>query len=274
MTTDPFAPNILKGKTAFIAGGTSGINYAIAERLGRAGASVFVMSRSVDKVASAIENLRAAGINANGASADVRDYAAVDAAISRASEEFGKLDIVVSGAAGNFLANAENISANGFKTVIDIDLIGTFNVMRASFDHLSKPGASLINISAPQGERPSAGQAHACAAKAGVNMLTQCLAVEWGPYGVRVNAISPGPIADTEGMRRLAPTSEDEAAVTAAVPLRSWGTGGDIADMALYLASEAGRYVNGMILSVDGGLILGPGLPLPDVSVAINNKGG
>src|SRR6185295_16943320 len=114
------------------------------------------------------------------------------------------------GAAGNFVAPALGMSANGFKTVVDIDLMGTFHVFRASFAFLRRPGASLIAITAPQAVRPSMFQAHVCSAKAGINMLTKCLAMEWGPAGVRVNAISPGPIADTEGMRRLAPSAEAE----------------------------------------------------------------
>ena len=130
-----------------------------------------------------------------GMAADVRDYAAVEQALRQAADRFGKIDIVLSGAAGNFVAPALGMSANGFKTVVDIDLIGTFNVLRASFEFLNRPGASLISITAGQGARPSMFQAHVCAAKAGINMLTKCLAMEWGPAGVRVNAISPGPIS-------------------------------------------------------------------------------
>src|SRR3546814_5331450 len=107
-------------------------------------------------------------------------------------DTYGKIDIVISGAAGNFVAPALGISSNGFKTVVDIDLVGTFHVLRASFQYLNRPGASLISITAPQGVNPSMFQAHVCSAKAGINMLTKCLALEWGPAGVRVKAISPG----------------------------------------------------------------------------------
>ncbi len=149
------------------------------------------------------------------------------------------------------------MSANGFKTVVDIDLIGTFNVFRASFDYLNKPGASLIAITAPQGVNAMMFQAHACAAKAGINMLVKCLAMEWGPAGVRVNGISPGPIADTEGMARLAPTAEMEARYKGRLPLRDYGTKQDIADAALYLSCDNARYVTGTILDCDGGSKLG-----------------
>jgi NAD(P)-dependent dehydrogenase (short-subunit alcohol dehydrogenase family) len=129
--------------------------------------------------------------------------------------------------------------------------------LRASFPYLNKPGASLISITAPQGVNAMMMQSHACAAKAGINMLTKCLAMEWGPEGVRVNAISPGPIADTEGMLRLAPTPEAEKAIKARLALRDYGTKRDIADMALFLASENARYVTGSIMDCDGGSKLG-----------------
>ncbi|HEX4181676.1 MAG TPA: SDR family NAD(P)-dependent oxidoreductase, partial [Caulobacteraceae bacterium] len=163
-----------------MAGASGGINLAIAASLAAAGAKVAVVSRDPGRIEAAAQSIRDAGDEALGLAADVRDYAQVEAAIVKTAQAFGSLDIVISGAAGNFLAPASGLSANGFKTVIDIDLIGTFNVLRASFDHLTKPGASLISITAPQGVRATVNQAHACAAKAGVNMLTKVLALEWG----------------------------------------------------------------------------------------------
>lgn len=254
---DAFKDGILKGKTAFVAGGSSGINLGIAQRFAEQGANVAIISRNADKVAAAVASIRDASGSAWGTSADVRDYEAVLASLSGAHAEFGEIDIVVSGAAGNFLAPVVGMSANAFKTVVDIDLIGTFNVFRACYDFLRKPGASLIAITAGQAVNPQPFQAHACAAKAGVNMLTRCLAMEWGPAGVRVNGIAPGPIEDTEGMARLTATPEAEAALKARIPLRRYGTKAEIADMALYLASENARYISGAILDVDGGSALG-----------------
>jgi len=248
---------LLAGKVAFVAGASSGINLGIAQRLAEQGAKVAIISRSEDKIAAAAKTITDRGFPCIGLAADVRDYAAVEAALAKTVETFGKIDIVLSGAAGNFVAPALGMSANGFKTVVDIDLIGTFNVLRACFQFLNRPGASLISITAGQGERPSLYQAHVCAAKAGINMLTKCLAMEWGPAGVRVNAISPGPIADTEGMARLAPTAEAEARVKARVPLRSYGEKIDIAEAVVYLSTGSARYVNGVILEVDGGSGLG-----------------
>ena len=242
----------LAGKTAFVAGGSSGINLGIAKRFAAAGAKVAIISRSPEKIEAAAKEVAAFG-PCIGMAADVRDYAAVEAALKRTHDELGPIDIVLSGAAGNFVAPALGMSANGFKTVVDIDLIGTFNVLRASFEFLNRPGASLISITAGQAERASLFQAHVCAAKAGINMLTRCLALEWGPGGVRVNAISPGPIAETEGMARLAPTEEAEARVKSRNPLRRYGTKDEIADMAIFLSTDKAAYVNGAIIPVDGG---------------------
>jgi len=252
-----FRDDALAGKTVFIAGASSGINLGIARRFAAAGAKLALISRNPERIAAAAQTINDEGGTALGIAADVRDYAAVEAAMDQARAALGPFDAVISGAAGNFIAPVVGMSANAFKTVIDIDLLGTFNVFRASFDRLQAPGASLIAISAPQGAQPKMFQAHACAAKAGINMLVKCLAMEWGPAGIRVNAISPGPIADTEGMARLAPTPEAEAATKARLALRDYGTKQDIADSALFLCSDNARYITGLILDCDGGSGLG-----------------
>jgi NAD(P)-dependent dehydrogenase (short-subunit alcohol dehydrogenase family) len=255
--TNAFKDQVLAGKVAFIAGASSGINLGIAQHFARAGAKVAIISRSADKIAAAAKTMTDEGHTAMGIAADVRDYAAVDAALKSVHDAYGKIDIVVSGAAGNFVAPALGMSANGFKTVVDIDLNGTFHVFRACFQYLNRPGASLMAITAPQAVNPSVFQAHVCAAKAGINMLVKCLAMEWGPGGVRVNGISPGPIADTEGMARLATTPEAEKAVKARIALRDYGTKTDIADMALFLSTDNAKYVTGSIMDCDGGAKLG-----------------
>lgn len=247
----------MQGRVAFIAGGSSGINLGIAQRYAAEGAKVAIISRSQEKVAAAVEGIVAAGGVAMGTAADVREFAAVDKALATVREAYGEIDIVISGAAGNFMCPAVGMSANAFKVVVDIDLLGTFNVLRASFPYLRKPGASLISITAPQGAKPEMFQAHVCAAKAGVNMLTKCLAMEWGPAGVRVNAISPGPIAGTEGVARMAEQPGTEAAWKARLALRSFGRKEDIADLAVFLASDEARYMTGAIVDCDGGMSLG-----------------
>jgi NAD(P)-dependent dehydrogenase (short-subunit alcohol dehydrogenase family) len=145
------------------------------------------------------------------------------------------------------------MSANGFKAVVDIDLLGTFNTCRAAFEHLKRPGASIINISATQAFTPMPMQAHVCAAKAGVDMLTKCLAIEWGPDGVRVNSIAPGAVADTEGMNRLAPTPEIKKQVARGIPLKRFATKDEIADLALFLCSDAASFITGAVVVCDGG---------------------
>jgi NAD(P)-dependent dehydrogenase (short-subunit alcohol dehydrogenase family) len=250
---ETFTPGLLKGKTAFIAGGSSGINLGIAHGFAEAGARVAIISRKPEKVETAVAGLEAAGHEAMGAAADVRDFAAVEAALKSVHEAWGEIDILVSGAAGNFLAPAIGMSANAFRTVVDIDLIGTFHVLRAAYEFLRKPGASVISITAGQAVNPTMFQSHVCAAKAGINMLTRCLALEWGGAGVRVNAIAPGPISDTEGMARLTPTPEAEAALKRMIPLGDYGEKRDIADLAIFLSSDSARYITGAILDCDGG---------------------
>lgn len=253
MRNETFRPDILKGRTAFIAGGSSGINFGIAKKLGVLGARVFMISRSEEKIDAAIHDLREFGIEAAGKAADVRDFDAVDRAVAACAKQFGLLDIVVSGAAGNFVAPAAELSSNGFKVVVDIDLNGTFHVCRAAYPHLRKPGAAIVNISAVQAFTPMPGQAHVCAAKAGVEALTKVLAIEWGPEGVRVNAIAPGPVEGTEGMARLTPTAEHKDRFLQTIPLRRYADLGEITDTAAFLCSSAGSNFNGEVLVCDGG---------------------
>ena len=248
-----FRDHLLAGKVAFVTGGGSGICLRIAERFAEHGARLTLVGRKQERLDVACEGIRAAGGTADGISADVRDYAAVEAALLRTRELYGEIDIVVCGAAGNFPAAAIGMSANGFKAVVDIDLLGTFNTCRAAYEHLRKPGASVIAISATHAFTPFPLQSHVCAAKAGIDMLCRVLAVEWGPSGVRVNVIAPGSTADTEGMRRLAPTEEARRLVIESVPLRRYGTKDELADLALFLCSEAAGYITGAICVSDGG---------------------
>lgn len=259
--TDVFRKDLLKGKVALVTGGGSGINLGIATVFAAHGAKVALLGRNQEKLDGAVKGLEDAGGVAMGVSADVRDYAAVDAAMQKVHAAYGELDLLVCGAAGNFPAPALGISANGFKAVVDIDLGGTFNCARAAFEHLRKPGACVINISATQAFTPTAMQAHVCAAKAGVDMLTKTLAIEWGPAGVRVNGIVPGPIDDTEGMRRLTPSDESRQALCEALPLQRFGDKSEIGELALFLVSDAARYITGSVVACDGGMsLIGSGI--------------
>lgn len=244
------------GKTVFVSGGTSGINLGVARHFATQGARVFVISRNPDKVAAAVEGLRDLGAEADGVSCDVRSYDDVAAAFARCVAAFGPVDILISGAAGNFVAWNKDISSNGFRAVMEIDVLGTHHVMHAAWPHLRKPGASVMNISAPQGSVAMVGQSHVCAAKAGIDMLTRTLALEWGPHGVRINSVSPGPIADTEGQRRLMPDQSTLDARVASIPLRRMGTLQDVADLCAFLASDQAGYITGAVIPVDGGTTL------------------
>jgi NAD(P)-dependent dehydrogenase (short-subunit alcohol dehydrogenase family) len=248
-----FRDHLLVGKTAFVTGGGSGIGQRMAERFAEHGAKVMLVGRKQEKLDAAASAIQSSGGTAATSSVDVRDYPAVEAALQKTRDQFGEIDILVCGAAGNFPAPVLGMSANGFKAVIDIDLLGTFNTCRAAYAHLRKPGANIISISASHASMPIANQAHVCAAKAGVDLLTRTLAIEWGPAGIRANCITPGPTDDTEGMRRLAPTPEIRRKVENAVPLRRFGTKDELADLALFLCSDAAAYITGAIYVCDGG---------------------
>tara|TARA_R110001583_G_scaffold39723_1_gene127101 strand:+ start:2604 stop:3431 length:828 start_codon:yes stop_codon:yes gene_type:complete len=246
-------------KNVVVVGGTSGINLQVAIQFAKAGANVTVASRSVDKVNAAVELLNQANPNAIhlGVSFDVRDNDALILGFNKIASTYGHIDVLISGAAGNFPASAAKLSPNGFKSVIDIDLIGSFQVLKHAYPLLSRPNGSIIQISAPQAYIAMPLQVHVCAAKAGVDMLTRTLALEWGVEGIRINSIVPGPIADTEGFNRLAPTDELQQRVANSVPLKRNGQGQDIANAALFLASDMASYITGVVLPVDGGWSLG-----------------
>ncbi|PRP79855.1 hypothetical protein PROFUN_12467 [Planoprotostelium fungivorum] len=251
-----FQPGILKGKVALITGGASGINFEIARTLAQFGAAVAIMGRREKVVAAAVEEINKAGGRAIGVPGDVRTAEAAQKVIGEVVSKLGRLDIVVNGAAGNFLCPAEDLSSNAFKTVIEIDLVGTFNVSRAAFPELQKTKGLIINISATLHYSTTPWQTHASAAKAGVDSLTTSLAAEWGHYGIRVNGIAPGPIADTVGMSKLSlgMTNGDNLsdALSQVIPLGRAGLKSDIASAALFLSSDAASFISGHTLVVDG----------------------
>lgn len=252
MTTKIFADKILNGHVALVTGGGTGITGGVARALAEAGTSVALVSRTLEHLQPAAEAINANGGEAIAVAADVRDPDAVAAAVATTIDRLGKLDIVVNGAAGNFLCAAEELSPNGFGTVVDIDLKGTFNVCRAAFAELKKNRGQILNISATLHYLGTPMQLHVSAAKAGVDALTRNLAVEWGRYGIRVNAIAPGPIGDTEGMKRLVPQPIKEK-LRERVPLGRFGEIADIERAAVFLCSEGASFINGAVLVVDGG---------------------
>jgi peroxisomal 2,4-dienoyl-CoA reductase len=247
-----FAGRILEGRVALVTGGGTGITGGVARALAEAGARVSLVSRKLEHLEPAAAKINEAGGEALAVAADVRDFASVERAVAGTVERFGGVDIVVNGAAGNFLCKAEELSPNGFGTVVDIDLKGTFNVCRAAFEELKKRRGQILNISATLHYVGTPMQLHVSAAKAGVDALTRNLAVEWGRHGIRSNAIAPGPIEDTEGMSRLVPEQVKER-LRRNIPLGRFGRIRDIEQCAVFLCSDAAAFINGAIIVIDGG---------------------
>lgn len=258
--TNLLPAKLLAGKAVFITGGGSGINLGIARSFAQVGANVAICGRTAEKLEKAAEELRALGAKVSTSVADVRDMAAMEAAFARSKEEIGPADVVVCGAAGNFVAPAEGISSNGFKAVLDIDLLGSFHTCRAAFEQLKQTRGAILFVSAGQAYIPFAFQAHVGAAKAGVENLMKNLALEWGPYGIRSNSVVPGPIENTEGMKRLGAAIGEEA-WSRMIPLGRAGRADEIGTMAVVLCSPLSAYVTGSQVVVDGGMSLtGSGL--------------
>ena len=252
MSESIFADGILNGHVAFVTGGGTGITGGVARAFAEAGAAVALVSRNLDHLQPAADAINEKGGKAIAVVADVRQPEAVEEAVRATVEQLGKIDIVINGAAGNFLCKAEELSPNGFGTVVDIDLKGTFNVCRAAFDQLKEHRGQILNISATLHYLGTPMQLHVSAAKAGVDALTRNLAVEWGRFGIRVNAIAPGPIEDTEGMTRLVPEPIKER-LKKAVPLGRFGKIADIEKAAVFICSDAASFISGAVLVVDGG---------------------
>lgn len=255
MIASVFGADILKGKTALVTGGGSGIGAGIAKLFAHHGATVGLMGRKPEKLEAIALQIRASGGTALALPSDVRDFAGVEAQLKALVAATGRLDIVVNGAAGNFPVPAAALSSNGFKAVIDIDLVGTFHVCRAAFGYLAKQGGSIVSITATQAFVPTMLQAHVGAAKAGIEKLTKDLALEWGSFGIRVNTVAPGPVEGTEGMARLAPGKAAEE-LKSLVPLRRYATIEEIAHAVLFLVSPAATYMTGSMLLMDGGTAL------------------
>ena len=249
-----FRDDIFAGKTAFITGGGSGICKGITRALMNHGCNTVIVSRSQERLdATAKELADETGQTCLGLAADVRHVEQVEEVIKRSVEQFGPLDFVINGAAGNFLSPAAMLSPKGFRTVMEIDTQGTYNVSRIAFDEcLRDNGGHILNITATLHYTGVPMQTHVGAAKAAIDAMTRHLAVEWGPLGIRVNCIAPGPIDDTEGMSRLAPGGMKEK-IEQTIPLKRFGRIEEIGDAALFLCSDAAKYITGEIMVVDGG---------------------
>jgi peroxisomal 2,4-dienoyl-CoA reductase len=259
--TSHFRPGVLAGRSALVTGGGTGICRGIALALASAGCNVAIASRRFEHLEATAAEIASLGVRSLPVAADVRKPEEVEAAVDQTVETFGALDILVNGAAGNFVALAEHLSPNGFGTVVDIDLKGTFNVSRAAFPHLKANGGVVLNISATLQLLGTVGQAHASAAKAGIDALTRTLAAEWGPAGIRVNGLAPGPVDDTEGVRRLV-SDAARLDIERQCPLGRLASIDEVASAAMFLCSDASAFITGVTLVVDGGLWLRSGRAL------------
>ncbi|KZW02886.1 2,4-dienoyl-CoA reductase [Exidia glandulosa HHB12029] len=250
---DIFSPNLFKGKVVFATGGGSGIGKHVVETMMRHGVDAVIIGRKTDRLTQAANELEAAtGRKCIPATADVRDPKSIQAAAKLAVDKLGRIDFVICGAAGNFLAPLSHLSENAFKTVMEIDTLGTFNTFKATIPYVRQTHGAYIHFSATLHYQGSVYQAHVSAAKAGVDALSNVIAIEEGPYGVRSNVIAPGPIGGTPGMDRLS-SLDDPSARKIRIPLGRMGEKADIANAAVFLFSNGAAHVTGQILVVDGG---------------------
>ncbi len=253
-----FKDGILKGKVALVTGGASGIGYGISHRLARAGADIVIASRRVEKCEEVAKELEAAyGIKAMGVALDVRDSENVNAAFAQAVESMGRLDILVNNAAGNFYYPAEKLSDNQWKAVLEIDLYGTFYCCRAAMPYLKEDGGTIVSTSMTLHHNGWVGMVPACSAKAGIDAMTKTLALEWARFGIRVNAVAPGPII-TEGVKKAFAMGGSFDDQKDTIPLGRAGEPEEIGNMVVFMASEAGSWMTGSIVTLDGGECLSP----------------
>jgi NAD(P)-dependent dehydrogenase (short-subunit alcohol dehydrogenase family) len=256
-----FDRHLLQDHVAIVTGGGTGIGLAIATRLASVGARVVIASRNAEHLESGVSAVLKAGQEASAYQVDVRDPEQVDGMVAHAVRTFGRADILVNNAAGNFVCRAEDLSPNGWRAVVDIVLNGSFFCSRALGRHLiavRRPGA-IVSVLANYVWTGSPGTIHSAAAKAGVLSMTQTLAVEWASRGIRVNAVAPGPIESPGAAKQLWNTPEAVDRIRRAVPLGRWGQPGEVANAVVYLASPLAAFVTGETLTIDGGAWMGKG---------------
>ena len=247
---------IFAGKTAFVTGGGTGLGLAVSRRLGGLGANIVCASRDTGHHDRLLAFGQEEGFEVLSAALDVREPDDVKRVVNEACERFGGLDVLINNAAGNFVRPALLLAPKGFKAVIDIALNGVFYVSREVGRRMREKGGTIVNISAPYASTGKPGVVHSACAKAGVEAMTRSLAAEWAPYGIRVNAVSPGPFESRGAADRLWPSKEIEQAFLDQIPLGRFGTAEEIAELVCFLASPASPWITGASWLADGGWTL------------------
>ena len=252
-----FQPDLLKDRAIFLSGGGSGLGRSMALRFAALGARMFVVGRREGPLQETCNAIRAADGVASYATSDVRDFAAVAAAADQAESELGPIDTVVNNAAGNFMARTEKLSPNAFQTVVGIVLNGTFHCTQAfarKWIAQKRPG-NILNITTTYAAANcgSGFVVPSACAKAGVLALTTSLAVEWGKYNIRLNAIAPGPFPTEGAWSRLMPSKQFEEHTQNANPMKRFGRHQELANLAAFLISDLSPYINGECVVIDGG---------------------
>ncbi|KKK14569.1 hypothetical protein P175DRAFT_0501931 [Aspergillus ochraceoroseus IBT 24754] len=270
--SDTWKDGLFANKVVFCTGGAGTICSAQVRALVHLGANACIVGRNVEKtekmahdIATARPGAKVLGLGG----VDVRSFDSLKDSVDRCVKEFGAIDYVIAGAAGNFLASISQLSINAFKSVMEIDVLGSYNTLKATIPHLVqsaqkhkvdsntlKPsplgtGGRIIFVSATLHYTATPFQAHVSVAKAGIDAMSNTVALEFGPLGVTSNVIAPGPIASTEGLERLVPSDQKEQSKKSQ-PLGRFGSVRDIADATVYLFADTGSYVSGQILVVDG----------------------